>query len=210
MVSMLVTGSGWHEPPLPRCPRRAPNRFPFPSAPGASATSLSPRLRMHGCSATLTRALLAVYTPIEKTRVRPHSNPKGRVSRCLRGYALPALHQDRREMMSIFNRPLIQYAVDEASGAGCDTQVFGTNRYKHSVVDSFDKTCELEQKLERGRKQKQLTLIQQILPQHVRAVSVGHSRKFFAPALPEVLTVHSAEAVAACLLISGFEVASGA
>ncbi|MFB5204753.1 UTP--glucose-1-phosphate uridylyltransferase, partial [Stenotrophomonas sp. 3diitr2024] len=45
-------------------------------------------------------------------------------------------------MLPIIDRPLIQYAVDEAIEAGCDTLVFITNRYKHAVADYFDKAYE--------------------------------------------------------------------
>ncbi len=63
---------------------------------------------------------------------------------------LPATKTVPKEMLPIIDRPLIQYAVDEAIEAGCDTLVFITNRYKHAVADYFDKAYELEQKLERA------------------------------------------------------------
>lgn len=85
---------------------------------------------------------------------------------------LPATKTVPKEMMPIVDRPLIQYAVDEAIEAGCDTLIFVTNRYKHSVADYFDKAYELEQKLEKAGKYAQLALIKQILPPHVRAVFV--------------------------------------
>jgi UTP--glucose-1-phosphate uridylyltransferase len=75
-------------------------------------------------------------------------------------------------MLPIIDKPLIQYAVDEAVEAGCDTLVFVTNRYKHAVADYFDKAYELEQKLERAGKSEQLDLIRNVLPSHVRAVFV--------------------------------------
>jgi UTP--glucose-1-phosphate uridylyltransferase len=62
---------------------------------------------------------------------------------------LPATKTVPKEMLPIIDRPLIQYAVDEAVEAGCDTMVFVTNRYKHSIADYFDKAYELEQKLEK-------------------------------------------------------------
>ena len=64
---------------------------------------------------------------------------------------LPATKTVPKEMLPIIDRPLIQYAVDEAVEAGCDTLVFVTNRYKHAVADYFDKAYELEQKLEQRR-----------------------------------------------------------
>lgn len=85
---------------------------------------------------------------------------------------LPATKTVPKEMLPIIDRPLIQYAVDEAVEAGCDTLIFVTNRYKHAVADYFDKAYELEQKLERSGKVEQLELVRNVLPPHVRAVFV--------------------------------------
>ncbi|MDR1075668.1 MAG: UTP--glucose-1-phosphate uridylyltransferase GalU [Xanthomonadaceae bacterium] len=85
---------------------------------------------------------------------------------------LPATKSVPKEMMPIIDRPLIQYAVDEAIEAGCDTLIFVTNRYKHAVADYFDKAYELEQKLEHAGKTAQLELVRYVLPSGVRAVFV--------------------------------------
>jgi UTP--glucose-1-phosphate uridylyltransferase len=85
---------------------------------------------------------------------------------------LPATKTVPKEMLPIVDRPLIQYAVDEAVEAGCDTLVFVTNRYKHAVADYFDKAYELEQKLEHAGKTEQLELVRNVLPHGVRAVFV--------------------------------------
>jgi UTP--glucose-1-phosphate uridylyltransferase len=85
---------------------------------------------------------------------------------------LPATKTVPKEMLPIVDKPLIQYAVDEAIEAGCDTLIFVTNRYKHAVADYFDKAYELEQKLEKAGKHEQLDLVRNILPPHVRAVFV--------------------------------------
>lgn len=85
---------------------------------------------------------------------------------------LPATKTVPKEMLPIIDRPLIQYAVDEAIEAGCDTLVFVTNRYKHAVADYFDKAYELEQKLEKSGKHEQLDLVRNVLPSGVRAVFV--------------------------------------
>ena len=85
---------------------------------------------------------------------------------------LPATKTVPKEMLPIVDKPLIQYAVDEAIEAGCDTLVFITNRYKHAVADYFDKAYELEQKLERAGKAEQLALVRNVLPEGVRAVFV--------------------------------------
>ncbi len=85
---------------------------------------------------------------------------------------LPATKTVPKEMLPVIDKPLIQYAVDEAVEAGCDTMVFVTNRYKHSVADYFDKAYELEQKLEKAGKGELLSLIRDVLPKGVRAVFV--------------------------------------
>jgi UTP--glucose-1-phosphate uridylyltransferase len=85
---------------------------------------------------------------------------------------LPATKTVPKEMLPIIDRPLIQYAVDEAIEAGCDTLVFVTNRYKHAVADYFDKAYELEDKLERAGKFEQLEMVRNPLPKGVRAVFV--------------------------------------
>ncbi len=85
---------------------------------------------------------------------------------------LPATKTVPKEMLPIIDKPLIQYAVDEAIEAGCETLIFVTNRYKHAVADYFDKAYELEQKLERAGKTEQLDLVRSVLPPGVRAVFV--------------------------------------
>jgi UTP--glucose-1-phosphate uridylyltransferase len=85
---------------------------------------------------------------------------------------LPVTKTVPKEMLPIVDRPLIQYAVDEAIEAGCDTLIFVTNRYKHAVADYFDTAYELEQKLEQSGKTDQLALIRNVLPNGVRAVFV--------------------------------------
>ncbi|MCX7555375.1 UTP--glucose-1-phosphate uridylyltransferase GalU [Xanthomonadaceae bacterium JHOS43] len=85
---------------------------------------------------------------------------------------LPATKTVPKEMLPVVDRPLIQYAVDEAVAAGCDTLVFVTNRYKHAIADYFDKAYELEHRLEQGGKDDLLELVRNVLPDHVRAVFV--------------------------------------
>jgi UTP--glucose-1-phosphate uridylyltransferase len=85
---------------------------------------------------------------------------------------LPATKVLAKEMLPIIDRPLIQYAVDEAVAAGCDTLVFVSNRYKHSIQDYFDTAFELEHRLTRGNKQTELDSIRDILPKGVNPVFV--------------------------------------
>jgi len=85
---------------------------------------------------------------------------------------LPATKVVAKEMLPVLDRPLIQYAVDEAVDAGADTLIFVTNRYKHAIADYFDKAYELEAKLEKKGKDELLALVQGTLPRHVRAIFV--------------------------------------
>ena len=85
---------------------------------------------------------------------------------------LPATKVVAKEMLPVLDRPLIQYAVDEAVDAGADTLVFVTNRYKHAIADYFDKAYELESKLAQSGKKELLAMVQGTLPKHVRCVFV--------------------------------------
>jgi len=85
---------------------------------------------------------------------------------------LPATKVLAKEMLPIIDRPLIQYAVDEAVVAGCDTLVFVTNRYKHSIQDHFDTAYELEHRLALKNKQAELEALRSILPAGVSTVFV--------------------------------------
>lgn len=85
---------------------------------------------------------------------------------------LPASKAVPKEMLPIIDRPLIQYAVDEAVAAGCDTLIFVVNRNKHAIADHFDKAYELEAKLEQAGKHELLEQVRAVLPNGVRAVFV--------------------------------------
>lgn len=85
---------------------------------------------------------------------------------------LPATKVVAKEMLPVLDRPLIQYAVDEAVDAGADTLIFVTNRYKHAIADYFDKAYELEAKLAQAGKMELLALVQGTVPAHVRCVFV--------------------------------------
>src|SRR3954465_12091922 len=88
---------------------------------------------------------------------------------------LPASKVVAKEMLPVLDKPLIQYAVDEAIDAGADTLIFVTNRYKHAIADYFDVAYELEQKLERSGKKELLAAVQNVIPKHVRCVFVTQS-----------------------------------
>jgi len=85
---------------------------------------------------------------------------------------LPASKVVAKEMLPVLDRPLIQYAVDEAVDAGADTLIFVTNRYKHAISDYFDVAFELEHKLEKAGKHELLAALRDVLPKHVRCVFV--------------------------------------
>jgi UTP--glucose-1-phosphate uridylyltransferase len=85
---------------------------------------------------------------------------------------LPATKVVAKEMLPVLDRPLIQYAVDEAVDAGADTLVFVTNRYKHAIADYFDKAYELEEKLVEKNKEELLGILRSILPPRVRCIFV--------------------------------------
>ena len=89
---------------------------------------------------------------------------------------LPATKVVAKEMLPVLDRPLIQYAVDEAVDAGADTLIFVANRYKHAIADYFDTAYELEQKLEQSGKHDLLALVRNVVPGHVRCVFVTQAQ----------------------------------
>lgn len=85
---------------------------------------------------------------------------------------LPATKSIPKEMLPIVDRPIIQYAVDEAVEAGCDTLIFVTGRSKRAVEDYFDRNPELELELEAKGKFEALELVRNIIPAHVKVLFV--------------------------------------
>ena len=104
---------------------------------------------------------------------------------------LPATKASPKEMLPIVDKPLIQYAVEEAVEAGCTDIVFITGRNKRSIEDHFDKAYELETELERKNINALLELTQNILPEGVNlmyirqteALGLGHAVLCAAPAV---------------------------
>ena len=80
---------------------------------------------------------------------------------------LPATKANPKEMLPIVDKPLIQYAAEEAVEAGIEELIFVTGRTKRSIEDHFDKAYELEAELEKCGKQDMLELVQDILPARV-------------------------------------------
>ena len=85
---------------------------------------------------------------------------------------LPATKSIPREMLPIVDKPLIQYAVEEALEAGIDTLIFVTSRKKHAISDHFDSAFELETKLAEAGKTELLERITEIVPDEVSRVHV--------------------------------------
>ena len=83
---------------------------------------------------------------------------------------LPVTKASPKEMLPIVDKPLIQYAAEEAEAAGIDQLVFVTGRAKRSIEDHFDKAYELEMELQNAGKDKLLEIVQNILPPHVSCV----------------------------------------
>jgi UTP--glucose-1-phosphate uridylyltransferase len=85
---------------------------------------------------------------------------------------LPATKANPKEMLPVVDKPLIQYAAEEAVESGVDVLVFITGRSKRSIPDHFDKAYELEAELEEHNKHKMLSLVREILPRHVSCVYI--------------------------------------
>ena len=85
---------------------------------------------------------------------------------------LPATKTIPKEMLPIVDRPIIQYAVDEAIEAGCDTLIFVTGRSKRAVEDYFDRSPELEAELEAKGKTEALEAVRNIIPPRVKELFV--------------------------------------
>jgi UTP--glucose-1-phosphate uridylyltransferase len=96
---------------------------------------------------------------------------------------LPATKASPKEMLPVVDKPLIQYAAEEAEAAGVSQLVFVTGRAKRSIEDHFDKAYELEMELKSAGKEKLLKIVQNILPSHVsciylrqaEALGLGHA-----------------------------------
>jgi UTP--glucose-1-phosphate uridylyltransferase len=96
---------------------------------------------------------------------------------------LPATKASPKEMLPVVDKPLIQYAAEEAEAGGATELVFITGRHKRSIEDHFDKAYELESELESAGKEQLLEIVQTILPAHVsciylrqpEALGLGHA-----------------------------------
>jgi len=85
---------------------------------------------------------------------------------------LPATKANPKEMLPVVDKPLIQYAVEEAVAAGMTEMIFITGRNKRSIPDHFDKAYELEAELEAKGKEKLLEIVHNIVPDDVTCVYI--------------------------------------
>ncbi|HEX5420605.1 MAG TPA: UTP--glucose-1-phosphate uridylyltransferase GalU [Gammaproteobacteria bacterium] len=85
---------------------------------------------------------------------------------------LPATKASPKEMLPIVDKPLIQYAVEEALAAGVEKLVFITGSSKRSIEDHFDVDSELERTLEESGKTEWLDLVRDIVPPGVSCIYV--------------------------------------
>lgn len=85
---------------------------------------------------------------------------------------LPATKASPKEMMPVVDKPLIQYAVEEAVEAGITEMIFITGRSKRAIEDHFDKAYELEAELTLRNKEALLEIVQNIVPQHINCIYI--------------------------------------
>lgn len=85
---------------------------------------------------------------------------------------LPATKAMPKELLPIVDKPLIQYAAEEAIAAGIDTLIFVTGRNKRAIEDHFDSNHELEAALRAKGKIDQADMVRNILPQGVECIFV--------------------------------------
>lgn len=88
---------------------------------------------------------------------------------------LPATKASPKEMMPIVDKPLIQYAVEEAVAAGVTDMVFITGRSKRAIEDHFDKAYELENELEMRKKDELLKIVRDTVPKGVNCIYIRQS-----------------------------------
>jgi UTP--glucose-1-phosphate uridylyltransferase len=102
---------------------------------------------------------------------------------------LPATKAVPKEMLPVVDKPLMQYAVEEAYEAGIRHMVFVTGRSKRAIEDHFDTSFELEHELEQGKKQELLDIVRSIAPADLsfsyvrqpKALGLGHAVLCAAP-----------------------------
>ena len=85
---------------------------------------------------------------------------------------LPATKASPKEMLPVVDKPLIQYAVEEAVAAGITELVFITGRSKRAIEDHFDTAFEVESELVTRGKHEMLAMVRDVVPRHVKCIYV--------------------------------------
>ena len=88
---------------------------------------------------------------------------------------LPATKAQPKEMLPIVDKPLIQYAVEEAVAAGITEMIFITGRNKRAIEDHFDKAYELESELEAAGKAELLDFVRNVIPKNITCIYIRQS-----------------------------------
>ena len=88
---------------------------------------------------------------------------------------LPATKAIAKEMLTVVDKPLIQYASEEAVAAGMDTLVFIVGRTKNAIIDHYDKAYELETELILRNKDALLKMVQDVVPSDINCVFIRQS-----------------------------------
>ena len=89
---------------------------------------------------------------------------------------LPATKAQPKEMLPVVDKPLIQYAVEEAYAAGVREMIFVTGRHKRPIEDHFDMTFELEVALEQANKQELLAVVRSVKPDDMQCIYVRQAQ----------------------------------
>jgi UTP--glucose-1-phosphate uridylyltransferase len=89
---------------------------------------------------------------------------------------LPATKAQPKEMLPVVDKPLIQYAVEEAYAAGVREMIFVTGRHKRPIEDHFDMTFELEVALEQAGKQELLDTVRSVKPEDMQCIYVRQAQ----------------------------------
>ena len=90
---------------------------------------------------------------------------------------LPATKAMPKELLPIVDKPLIQYAAEEAIAAGIDTLIFVTGRNKRAIEDHFDNNQELEMALRAKGKHEQADMVKNILPEGIECIFVRQAEQ---------------------------------
>jgi len=88
---------------------------------------------------------------------------------------LPATKAQPKEMLPVVDKPLIQYAVEEAVAAGINEMIFITGRNKRAIEDHFDTAYELEAELEAAGKQALLDMVRTVVPKNITCIYIRQS-----------------------------------